>query len=157
MTERTYSRLQRRLHWVVVFLVVAETFLRSGIERAFDLGLETGVFEMTSVVLAHFLIGTLVLALVLLRLIALHERGLPSTTGAISTLAHSLLYGLLIVVPMTGVLAWGIGSATLGWLHWLFNVLLYALAIAHVVALVFQHFVLKNKVLNRMFIDGPED
>ncbi|MEJ2034868.1 MAG: cytochrome b/b6 domain-containing protein [Maritimibacter sp.] len=64
--------------------------------------------------------------------------------------AHLGLYGLMLLVPVAGLMAW---FGQMGWaaeLHEVMTTLLELLAILHVIGALYQHFYLKTDVLNRM-------
>jgi cytochrome b561 len=68
-----------------------------------------------------------------------------------ATLGHWGLYALMIALPVTGLLAWYGGFASLAGLHGgILKALLWLLIIGHVGAALYHHFILKDGLLNRM-------
>jgi cytochrome b561 len=109
-----YSRAQIALHWAVVVLVVLQYLLHDGIAGAYDLAEETGVYAVSPLVIAHIAGGGAILLLACWRLILRNDRGVPpppegepEVFARLSRIAHLTFYALLILLPITGALAWG--------------------------------------------------
>lgn len=152
-----YSRLQIVLHWAVVVLVALQYLLHDGIADAYDTALETGVYSMGVPVLGHAADGALILLLACWRLILRHDRGVPPSPASepaafarLSRLAHLGFYLLLILLPVTGALAWGGRMEAAGDAHEVLRALLLVLILAHVGAVVVHQFVWKTGVMARM-------
>ena len=100
-----YARGARRLHWLMALLVLL----------AYGLILSRGQFERGSlerqwVVLSHFWVGLVVLALVLPRLWVRHRHPVPPITPTLARsletlgrLTHYALYGFLLAQPLLGL------------------------------------------------------
>ena len=64
---------------------------------------------------------------------------------------HILLYVLMIALPVTGLLAFYGGIASLGELHGgILKALLWVVIALHVLAAFYHHFILKDGLINRM-------
>jgi cytochrome b561 len=152
-----YSRLQIRLHWATVLAVAAQYVLHDGMADAFDAGLETGRFALTSGAAVHVALGLAILGLAGWRLLLRKDHGVPPPPGGepeifqrLSRFAHLGFYGLLLLLPVTGALAWGGQSQTLGKVHEVLRALLLLLILAHVGAVAVHHAVWKTGLLARM-------
>jgi cytochrome b561 len=156
-----YSTLQITLHWVIALLVVIQLSVHDGIREAFrrrtgpDAALFTDGIEAGA--LFHILSGLTILGLTILRLairlvrgIPGPEEGIPPLVAGIATLTHVALYGFLLLMPVTGAMAWVFGSAVMATFHEIGRLILVPLVIAHALAALVEHFVLRNDTLRRM-------
>jgi cytochrome b561 len=99
----------------------------------------------------------LVLLLALARIYLRMTRGAPAPPADEPRLmqlaaegVHMLIYALLLLLPLSGSVAWFVGVEASADVHeWLKNVLLAAIAL-HVSGALFQHFVRRSDVLMRM-------
>jgi cytochrome b561 len=155
-TTKGYSTLQVTLHWLIVLLIGINYFISDAMARAIDVRLEGGAVTATAPWI-HVYTGIGVLVLVLLRLGVRAFRGTPehpdtapAWTAQLANLSHWLLYGLLIVVPVLGLLAWFGGVAPAGDWHVIAMNALLILAGLHAVAALAHHYLLKDDVLRRM-------
>ena len=152
-----YSRLQIRLHWAVVILILLQFLFHEGVADAFERGIESGAMTLTGAAIAHFVGGSLVFLLAIWRLMLRSERGVPALPdedsawqrlGARAT--HAALYGLLLILPVTGGVAWALGLEGAGELHeTLFAVLMLATAL-HVAGALYGHFLQGTGIIDRM-------
>jgi cytochrome b561 len=152
-----YAPAQIGLHWAVAALVALQFILQGHITEAWSALREGGVPYISAAVLSHVFGGIAILGLVIWRLILRRKRGAPEAPEGTPVLmrlaanvAHWALYGLLIVVPVTGMLAWfgGIGAAA--WLHSLLRIALFFLIILHILGAML-HAVIGYGVMGRMF------
>jgi cytochrome b561 len=154
-----YSRAQVALHWTVLVLVAFQFLAHDGIEeawRAFRRGQPTPA-DAAALTCMHIGAGSLVLLLALARIYLRMTRGAPAPPADEPRLmqlaaegVHMLIYALLMLLPLSGIVAWFVGVEASTDLHeWLKNVLLAAIAL-HVAGALFQHFVRRSDVLMRM-------
>lgn len=167
-----YDSVARALHWLMALLVLlnlAVGFLRDGLEPV-----------LGNLMPLHKSIGLTVLALTLVRIgwrlghrpPAL--RGLPGWEIGLAHLTQFLLYGLMLLLPLSGWLMSSAGNRPLEWFG-LFDVPKFAvtrddavvglsraghgpmgwamlvLALLHIAAALRHHFVLRNGILRRMW------
>lgn len=155
-SPKGYTRLQIALHWIAAALIVQQYLFKDAIAAAWEAttkGLET---SFNPLVLAHVAGGALVLVFALWRLSIKARRGLPEMVGesalqqALAKATHLGLYALMILMPLSGSMAWfgGVELAALG--HNVLKVALLALVALHVVGAVYHQFVLKDGLMNRM-------
>jgi cytochrome b561 len=152
-----YSRTQIVLHWVVVVLLALQYLLHKGIADAFEVAEETGVYAMNLPVIAHIAGGALILLLACWRLILRNDRGVPAPPGGepevfrrLSHIAHLAVYALLILLPVSGALAWGGRMEAAGDAHEVLKTLLLLLIVAHVGAVAVHQLVWKTGLMKRM-------
>ena len=155
-----YSRMQIGLHWAVVVLVAFQYVAHSGIEAAWNMFLRNGTATAAIPVLAwlHIGAGIAILVLALLRIYLRLTRGAPPPPAdepwllQISAEAvHIALYGLLLLLPLTGVAAWFLKMPAFGSIHVLLKNTLLVFIALHVAGALVQHFIRRSDVLMRMF------
>lgn len=171
-TTEDYGSLAKFLHWTIVILIVVQYVLAETADELPD-GL-----EKLQILTRHKSFGMLILGLAIVRIAwKLMNRGRPAPVGEgwmkkAAAAGHGLLYLLLLVMPLSG---WAMSSAAnypvtfFGWFqfpalvaenHDLHEVLedvhetlfytLLVVAIGHIVAALYHHFMLKDDVLKRM-------
>jgi cytochrome b561 len=171
-TAETYGSLSKFLHWAIVLLIVPQYFLAEAAEE-----LPNGL-EKLQVMTWHKSLGMLVLMLALVRIAwKIMNKGAPGPIGndwqrKAAAAGHGLLYLLILAQPLSGwiVSSTGNNPVTLfGWFQFpalvgenhdlhevmeeVHEVLFFALltvAVIHVAAALYHHFVLKDGVLRRM-------
>ena len=151
-----YSRLQIVLHWLVFALIAQQYIFKDAISTAWGRvtdGLEAGFDPL---VLAHVAGGALVLIFALWRLMLRARRGvLPAQEanrlqGVLAKITHVGLYALMILMPVSGSVAWfgGLQAAAQG--HNVMKVILLALVALHIAGTLYHQFVLRDNILARM-------
>lgn len=156
-----YSRTQITLHWVILLLIGAQYLFHDAIAEGWEKvekGLEVGFDPMIA---QHIATGGLILLLVIWRIVLRVRRGAPEMPADepavlkfVAKATHGLLYLLLILLPISGVVAWfgGVAEAAEG--HELMKLLLLIIVGLHVFGALYQQFVLKSDVLSRMTRPG---
>ena len=171
-----YDGVARLLHWAVAALIVAQYVLANLAERAEHGGSK---LEQLALLANHKSVGITVLALVILRLawrFAHPPPPLPSTLGIVQRRlawsAHTALYLLIALVPLTG---WMMSSAhgfSVSWfnlfalpdliaagetraerleeIHETLAGLLFAIALLHILAALKHYFFDRDTILQRM-------
>ncbi|NNK78803.1 MAG: hypothetical protein HKP40_08850 [Litoreibacter sp.] len=150
-----YSRVQIQLHWAVFVLIVLQFLFHDGIDNAFDRGLDAGALTLSVPVILHFATGGLILLLAFARLAVRQARGVPDhpAGGVQKTVAHLVhysLYGVMILLPVTGAVAWGQASEGAGEVHEILTKILLMFVGVHVAAALFSHYVQKSGIIRRM-------
>lgn len=152
-----YSRLQIRLHWIVAALIVLQYVLHDSISEAWRTLRRGGEVAFDPLIAAHVFGGIAVLLLVLWRLSVRLKRGAPPPPEQehplLKTLAHIThwtLYALMILMPITGAVAWFGGAEGAAEVHEVLRVPLLLLTLLHVAAALFHQFVLKTNLMMRM-------
>jgi cytochrome b561 len=157
MTAPTgYTRVQIALHWIAALLILQQYVFKDAMSSAWEAfgdGLETAFDPL---VLAHVAGGALILVFALWRLSIRARRGAPVIVGesglqrALAKGTHVGLYALMILMPVSGSVAWfgGVDAAAQG--HNILKVALLALIALHVAGALWHQFVLKDGLLMRM-------
>lgn len=157
MKPNGYSRIQIILHWLVFALVAAQFLLGETIAEAMEKIREGAQVPFNPLIAQHVFGGGLILLLVIWRLALRKKRGVPDMPEGESPAqkmvakgTHHILYLLLILMPISGSVAWflGVNAASNG--HQIMKVVLIVLVGLHVVAALYHQFVLKNNLLDRM-------
>jgi cytochrome b561 len=153
-----FSRTQIALHWLIAVLVILQFVFHDSVVGAFDAALEGKVPDMTALVWGHLIGGTAILLLVLWRLRVRMTRGVPALPDGspvwlviASRLGHLAFYVLLILLPVSGIVAWFGGVEAAGDVHGLLRIGLFFLVGTHVVGALFHLFVRRDGVMQRMF------
>ena len=149
-----YTRTQIFLHWTIAALFIFQIVAHEGIEQAMQ-AIERG--EQVSQFNPHVVVGLLVLALVIWRLVLRRTRGAPEAPQEehvllrwLSVGTHLAFYALLFVLPFSGSAMWFFGAGPAHTVHELAKNLLILLVLLHVIGALTHHFVFKTNVLRRM-------
>lgn len=153
-----FSLAQIVLHWLVAGLILYNLLTGDAMSELWRLIGQGTATPTTTAAWVHIIVGSLVLALVLWRLVLRFTRGVPAAPDGDSRwmtqagrASHVALYALMIAVPVTGLLAWFGGVNALADLHGgLLKLLLWVLIAVHVLAALYHQFILKDGLLNRM-------
>lgn len=157
MTER-YSRPMLGLHWLIVALLVAQYFTSEGpshAHRAIARGLQPEDFDIFLANI-HVWTGVSVLVLTVIRFAVRYFGGVPAPApgltaweAKLSKIGHHALYGLLILVPASGMAAAWISDAA-GDPHEVLTNLLWLVAGLHIAAALWHYGVRRDGVMTRM-------
>lgn len=159
-TVTGYSALQVALHWIVVVLVAFQFLAHDGMEEAWRAFRRDEPAPADSTVLAnmHVVAGVLVLLLALVRIYLRFTRGAPPPPQdeprflqILAEAVHGSIYLLLLLLPVSGAVAWFLGVEAAGDAHEVLKTLLLVAIVLHVGGALFQHFVRRSDVLIRMF------
>lgn len=152
-----YSSTQIGLHWIIAALIALQFLFNEPIAEAFEQIEEGGVPAFSPLVLGHVAGGIAILLLVLWRVSLRLRRGAPDSPSGTPPLlhmaaaaAHLALYALMVLVPVSGLVAWfgGVGPAGEG--HDVMTKLLLILVALHVAAALYHQFIRKDHLLLRM-------
>jgi cytochrome b561 len=156
---KSYSAMQKVLHWVVAAMIIVQVVLHEGMVDAWRAFKHTGDGSGLSspVVLLHVWGGLAVLVFAAWRLVLRRIRSVPRVPDDepaplkfIAMATHIILYGLMILLPVSGAAAYFGGIEAAGEVHELMKPVLIVLVILHVAGSLYQHFWLKTDVLKRM-------
>lgn len=180
----SYSVFQVILHWLVAVLIAVQFLSAEGMEHAFegaDDASEIGAFDdqdddgeyaeeasvsptLTSGALLHIGLGASIFLLALLRLAVRLRRGAPGAPESdpewqkrLSRAAHAVLYGLLLVLPVAGAVAWFGGLESAAEFHEVLGTVLLVVVAVHIAGALFGQFVQRTGVLDRMLRPGRAD
>ncbi|TDX27937.1 cytochrome b561 [Rhodovulum visakhapatnamense] len=157
MSVKGYSSMQIRLHWAVFGLVVVQFLFGNGMGHAFGQYMDTGEKGFSLLVGLHILIGLSILVLAFWRLGLRFLHGVPAPDPAhspaqvlLARVIHGGLYVLMVALPVSGMLAWSLGSGLAAGLHAGFRVILVLLILLHVAAALMGQYIKKDGTLTRM-------
>jgi len=152
-----YSATQIALHWGILLLIAAQVVFNAPMTEAWEKVQDGGVKTFDLGVMAHIIGGLTVLGLVMWRLALRRGRGVPAAPAGEAPLlrlvahgTHVALYGLMLLVPVSGVIAWFGNVAAAAEAHEVMKTLLIVLILLHAAAALYHQFWLKDGLLNRM-------
>lgn len=177
-SEDRYGVIAQVFHWLIVMLIIVQ-YQMGKIAEDLAPGLDKLIMMSR-----HKSLGITILLLAMLRIIWRFANPKPAPMQQLHPLlkmagsaTHLALYGLLVLLPLTGWLAssaanspvawWGLvtlpelmapseaGFEFIGGLHETLTRVLLVIAIIHVLAALAHHFVLKDKILRRMLPGWP--
>lgn len=152
-----YSRTQIALHWVIALLIIAQFVLHDPIVAAWKAKVDGLEPEFGLLVAAHVFGGITILLLAIWRISLRFRRGVPALPEKEHPLlkmaahvTHWSLYALMVLMPLTGLATWFGGSMLADTIHTTLKIPLLLLFLLHVLGALFQQFVLKTNLLQRM-------
>ncbi|WP_029029294.1 cytochrome b [Salinarimonas rosea] len=152
-----YTRTQIVLHWAVVGLIALQYLLHEPIAEAWDAWRGGAEIAFDPLVAQHVVGGLLVAALAAWRLVLRFRHGAPpppeaehAALRAASHAAHWSFYAFMLLMPLSGAVAWFAGAQEAAEAHNVMKIALLALTGLHVAAVIFHQVVLKSGVLSRM-------
>jgi len=152
-----YTRAQIGLHWITLLLVALQYLLHDAIAAAWE-AMATGAEVVFHPLIGqHVAVGALVAVLTFVRLGLRFSHGAPpppaSEHAALKAVAHAThwaFYALLILMPVSGAIAWFNGVAGAAQAHNVMKLALLALIALHVLAALAHQFVFKTNLMARM-------
>ena len=165
MTEsepRTFSLLQRVLHWATALLIFFNLLLPDGMSAWHRAMRQTGsatAYQVSSANI-HAYAGLAILALVVIRLGLRLTMGVPASPPEepaifrlVAKATHATLYILLITMPLSGIAAYYLGFDQAGDIHAdILKVVLWIVIAAHILGALVHQFHWKTDALRRMTI-----
>jgi len=152
-----YSVTQITLHWLVAVLIIAQFVLHDAIVAAWEARTKGLEWEFGPLVAVHVFGGVVILLLGIWRLLLRIRRGVPPLPEnehpllkVAAHVTHWSLYALMILMPLTGLATWFGGSTLADTIHTTLKFPLLLLFLLHVIGALFQQFVLKTQLLQRM-------
>lgn len=152
-----YSRAQIALHWGVVVLLIVSFLSREAMGDAFDAAVDGKEIGAATLSLVHRLVGVLVFVLALTRVVLRFRHGAPALPAGgnplldrVAKATHLGLYTLILVMPLSGFIAWQTLNSTVGEAHETMFKLLFLLTALHVIGALYHQFVLKDGLMERM-------
>ncbi|MCL4188765.1 MAG: cytochrome b/b6 domain-containing protein [Rhodobacteraceae bacterium] len=158
MTSPTaYSPWQVRLHWLAAILIVLQVVLHEPIAEAWKALGEGGTAAFHPAIAGHVAGGILVFLFALWRIGLRARRGAPPAPAGTPApvrfaagLVHAGLYGLMLLMPLSGAAAWFGGVGAAAGVHGVLVPALIGLVALHVVASLWHQFWLRDGLIVRM-------
>ena len=157
MAVSGYSAKQIWLHWVLALLIIIQFVLHDGILAVSDAMAKGQEPAMTLIARSHIILGILIFILALVRVYVRLTRGAPrapddepAVLRFLAGATHLVLYAILIAMPISGAASWfgGVEAASFG--HFVGKFVLLAFFLLHFVGAIYQRFILKTDVMQRM-------
>lgn len=152
-----YSRAQIALHWTTVVLVALQFILHDSISEAWEAMLAGREVVIHPLVTQHVATGALIAILTFVRLGLRLSHGAPpppaSEHAALKLVAHAThwaFYALLILMPVTGSVAWFNNVEGAAQAHNVLKLMLLALIALHVGAALLHQFMFRTNLIARM-------
>lgn len=151
-----YSKLQKRLHWAVAALLALQYLVFDRMGWPFRQLME-GQPAWTTTAVLHLIVGVLVFLAAIWRLTLRRSHGVPEEPEGTperaklaAKVGHYGIYALLIILPVSGAVAWFGKLSTPAEVHEILTNVLLALVAIHVLAALVHQFVWKDNLLLRM-------
>jgi len=157
-TPAGYTRTQIRLHWIIVGLVALQYVFKGAISQAWADWLNGAEIAFNPMIAQHVFLGALVALLTIWRLALRFSHGAPAPAGVesapgkakVALATQWAFYALLLLMPISGSVAWFGGAEGAATAHNILKFVLLALIALHVVGALVQQFVQKTNVMARM-------
>ena len=157
MATTGYSGRQIFLHWITAIIIAIQFAYHDGMQLSWRLIREGGEVPFSVPTAIHVALGIFILLLSLPRLGLRLSRGaaLPPENESpgmarLAAITHAALYSLILLLPVSGLLAWfgKLGAAAVA--HSILGKLLLLVVALHVLGALYQLIVLRSNVLWRM-------
>ena len=152
-----YTKLQIWLHWLIFLAIAVQFIAHEPMSDAWDKVEHGGEIAFDPLVFSHVALGGLIFLLVLVRIVARFRFGAPELPAEeppmlrmLAALTHLVLYALMILMPVSGAVAWFGGVEAAGEAHEVMKALMLIFVGLHVVGALFHQFVLKTNIMERM-------
>ena len=151
-----YSRAQILMHWGTLALLIVSFVSHDAMKEAWRALVRNGDASGNLGAWVHIIVGVVILGLVIARIVFQFTRENPPAKRAgagqmlVAKVVKWALYGVLLAVPVTGLLAWFLGIRDAGDIHeTLFQVGLLLTAL-HVGGALAHQFFMRDTILARM-------
>lgn len=153
-----FTSTQIALHWLTALLILAQFLNDGAISRAFRATMRGAAEIPTSwLVPVHVFVGIAILVFTVWRVVLRLSRGAPPPPAEepralqiAAAATHGTLYLLLLLLPLTGFVAWFGGVGAAGGAHEILKTLLLVVIGLHVDGALYHRLILKSGVMERM-------
>ncbi|PTV96349.1 cytochrome b561 [Rhodobacter aestuarii] len=152
-----YSRAQIALHWIVAALIIPQFIFHDFISHAFSASMKGEAVTFNAAVPLHVFTGVLILVMVIWRMVLRFTRGAPAPVPTdnpmmtkIAAAVQHTLYLVLILMVISGGMAWFGGLGFAAGVHGVMKFVLMLLVLIHIAGAVKQQFIEKTGVIGRM-------
>jgi cytochrome b561 len=159
-----YTRIQIILHWAIALLILFQFVGAEAIEGFVTLVGITSASSSAEIPLmarAHVLAGLLTFALMLIRVLMRFTKGAPALPKdedprmkMAAHATHGILYLALLLMPISGALAWFGQIELADTAHLVLKFVLLGFVVLHIAAALYHQFFLKNGLIKRMMKAG---
>ena len=154
-----FSKYQVIVHWLVACFILFQIATGSTMSNDF-LALKDGKISIEEVhknSWYHLFFGLTIFLSMVIRFILRIILGVPKPTKQSSSLTiilakiiHWLFYLVLLIVPISGFVAWNTSNLLIGNLHSASVNALYVLVLIHLIAIVYHQIFLEDNLIDRM-------
>ena len=150
-----FSKPQIILHWLMFLLFFASFFSHDAIKDSYRAFVREGVTDIGVGTRIHVIVGIVILALAVVRIVMRFTRPAPSEmgSGAQALLAKAVklgLYVVMITIPLSGIAVWFGGIRDAGEVHEVMFTLGLGLLVLHILGALVHQFVFKDNLMARM-------
>jgi len=156
-----YSRAQIALHWVIFLLIAFQFIAHEPMSDAWHKVARGMDVAFNPLVAAHVFGGLSVLVLLIWRLALRLTRGVPPLPAEeppamqmAAHVTHWALYALMVLVPVSGAVAWFGLVKPAAEAHEVMKSILLVVVGLHVLGALYHQFVLKTNLMDRMKKSG---
>lgn len=156
---KSYSGLQKALHWTAALLILQQYVFKESISKAWDAVTLGAAIEFNPLVAAHVFGGLMVFALVIWRIVlrrsntASEKSATNSPQEHLAKAVHLLLYLTMLLLPISGALAWFGGVQNAASMHNVLKIVMILSIALHIVGALYHKLILKDDILERMLPD----
>ena len=152
-----YGPIQIALHWMMALMIMSQFAFSWAVLPGWHYLNMTDEFLFTDGIILHLGVGTTVLCLVLWRIwVRRHHAAPPAPEGfdprleAVSHLVHRVTYAAMVLIPVTGLIAYFGEARTIAAAHSLLAEVLLAMVGIHAAGALYHQFVRHDGLLLRM-------
>lgn len=154
-----YSKLQIALHWIVAILIVFQIVGHEWMVEAYDAIMDGETPATLDMILAqgHVIAGIAIWLFAAWRVSLRFTRGVPAPVPGgnpllekLAGFVHFVLYALLLLMPISGSVAWFLGVEAAAEGHSLARFVLLPAVLLHVAGALAHHFLFKDETMKRM-------
>ena len=152
----SYSGIQKALHWAAALLILQQYIFKESISVAWEAVVSGSDIEFNPLVAAHVFGGLLVLVLVIWRLVLRKSNATPEQHVArtlqdyVAKAVHILLYVTMILLPISGAVAWFGEVQNAATVHNILKVIMMLTVVLHIVGALYHKLILKDGILESM-------
>ena len=150
-----FSKLQIVLHWLMFLLFLASFVSHDAVKASYRAFVREGVTDISVGTRVHVIVGIVLLALAVIRIVMRFTRPAPAEmgSGAQALLAKAVklgLYVVMITIPLSGIAVWFGGIREAGDMHEVMFTLGLGLLGLHILGALVHQFVFKDNLMARM-------
>lgn len=156
-TVQKYAVSQRILHWLTLVLLIVSFVSHEAMKESWIALRRSGEATFSTGTAVHVWIGVLILVLTVARIVLRVTKGAPAPVEGqsrqitiVSAATHGLLYLALLMLPISGGMAWFAGVTDASEVHEVFFNIGWVLVALHIAGALYHQFLLKDNLIARM-------